>query len=173
MALGAGDIELDVEAARLSKQYALGDCTSSWLESSYLLRVVSGWIIVALAVISLVTSLVPSEHEAGLWPLCLIALPAGGLLIAVRPRSRLVRLYLFEGGAARVANAGPGPRLVVLPWADLTTVRPWFDGDGDLTSCVLRGRSGVKLVLGRHDGAVAPQAITDAAQRVLASQPPA
>ena len=167
-----GRVELDAEADELSRRYPLGDCTSAWLETSYLIRVITGWIIIVISLISLIASLVPSEHDAGTWPLALIALPADGLLIAVRPRSRLVRLYLFEGGVVRVANAGPGPRLVVLPWADLSEVRPRFDSDDDLVSCVLRGRSGIKLTLGRNDGIAAPRAITDAAERVLAGGPP-
>lgn len=167
-----GRVELDAEAEELSRRYALGDCTSAWLETSYLIRVVTGWIVVVISLVNLIASFVPAEHDAGTWLLSLIALPAGGLIIAVRPRSRLVRLYLFEGGVVRAANAGPGPRLVVLPWADLSKVTPRVDSDGDLVSCVLRGRSGIKLALGRNDGTAAPRAITDAAGRVLAGRPP-
>jgi hypothetical protein len=169
----AGDrAELYAEAERLSQRYGLGNCTSAWVKRSYLLRVATGWIIVVLALVNLITSLIPAEHNAGTWPLSLIALPAGALLIWPRPRSRRVRLYLFEGGAARAANAGPGPRLVVLPWADLAKVRPSFDDEDLLTSCELRGHSGTKLVLGNYDTYTARLEIMDAAEQVLAGRPP-
>lgn len=104
--------------------------------------------------------------------LCLITLPFGGLMIGLRPRSRRVRLYLFEGGTARAANAGPGPSLVVLPWADLNKITRRFDNDDDLIRCELRGHSGTKLVLGRYEGTAAPRAIMWAAGQVLAGQSP-
>jgi len=135
-------------------------------------RVVCGWIFVVLALINLITSFIPAEHNAGMWPLSLIVLPAGGLLIWLTPRSRRVRLYLFEGGAARTANIGPGRRLDVLSWADLGKVTPMFDDDDLLTSCELRGRSGTTLVLGRHDTYAARLAIMYAAQQVLAGRSP-
>jgi hypothetical protein len=160
--------ELYTEAERLSQKYPLGNCTSSWQETSYLMRVVLGWIFVAIALINLITSLIPAEHNTGMWPLSLIVLPFGGLMIWLTPRSRRVRLYLFEGGAARTANVGPGPRLVVLSWADLAKVTPMFDDDDLLTSCELRGQSGTKLVLGRHDTYAARLAIMYAAQQALA-----
>jgi hypothetical protein len=164
--------DASAEAADLSRQYGLGNCTSSWLETSYLIRVVTGWTVVAIALITLITSLLPAHRSTGLAGLGLIALLLGGLLIWLRPRSRRVRLYLFESGTARVANAGPGPRLVVLPWADLRKIRPSFDVDHDLIRCELRGHSGTKLMLGRHDGTAAPEAIMQAAERVLAGRPP-
>jgi hypothetical protein len=167
-----GSVDVNAEAADLSRQYGLGNCTSSWLETSYLTRVVTGWIVVAIALITLITLLLSAHRSTGLAGLGLIALPCGGLLIWLRPRSRRVRLYLFEGGTARVANAGPGPRLAVLPWADLSKVKPSFDVDHDLIRCELRGHSGTKLMLGRHDGTAAPQAIMQAAERVLAGRPP-
>ncbi len=68
-------------------------------------------------------------------------------MIGLPPRSRRVRLYLFEGGAARATNAGPGRRVVVLPWADLDKITSRFDDDDLLTSCELRGHSGTKLGL--------------------------
>jgi hypothetical protein len=163
---------LYAEAAGLSQRYALGDCTNAWLETSFLVRVAAGWIIIGISLISLVTSLIPAEHQPGLWPLCLIALPFGALLAGIPPRSRRVRLYLFEGGAARAANTGLWPRQVALPWADLDKVMPTYDVDNDLVSCELRGRSGTRLVLGRHDGYAPPLAIMHAAQGVLASRSP-
>jgi hypothetical protein len=164
--------ELYAEAEALSQQYALGKCTNAWLETSYLARVVFGWIFIVIALINLITSFIPPEHNTGLWPLSLIVLPVGGLMIWIRPRSRRVRQYLFDGGTALAANIGPGPRLVVLPWADLAEVTTSFDDDDLLESCELRGRSGAKLLLGRsnHDGYVARLAITDAAQQVLAGR---
>jgi hypothetical protein len=93
-------------------------------------------------------------------------------MIGLPPRSRRVRLYLFEGGAARAANAGPGRRMVVLPWADLDKITPRFDDEGLLTSCELRGHSGTKLVLGRHEGYAARLAIMRAAEQVLAGRSP-
>jgi hypothetical protein len=162
--------ELYDEAERLGQEHALGDCTSAWLETSYLMRVVCGWIFVVLALINLITSLIPAEHNTGTWPLSLIVLPVGGLMIWLTPRSRRVRLYLFEGGAARAANVGPGRRLVVLPWADLAKVTPVFDDDDLLTSCELRGHSGTELVLGRHDTYAARLEIMHAAQQVLADR---
>ena len=167
-----GSVDVDAEAADLSRRYGLGNCTGSWLETSYLVRVVAGWTVAVIALISLITSLLSAHRSAGLAGLGLIALLPGGLLIWLRPRSRRVRLYLFEGGTARVASAGPGPRLVVLRWADLGTVRPSFDADHDLIRCELRGHSGTRLVLGRHDGTAAPGAIMQAAERVLAGLPP-
>jgi hypothetical protein len=164
--------ELDAEALGLSQQYALGDCTSSWLETSYLLRVTTGWIIIGISVVSLITALVPSEHEASLIPLILIAIPLGALLIWIRPRSRRVRTYLFEGGVARVANIGPGRRLVVLPWPDLENVTAKFDVDDILDRCELRGRSGTKLVLDKYEGYAPRLAIRSAADAVLASRSP-
>lgn len=166
--------ELYAEAEGLSQKFALGNCTSAWLETSYLARVVFGWIFVVLALINLITSLIPAEHNAGTWPLSLIVLPVGGLMIGLPPRSRHVRLYLFEGGVARAANVGPGRRLVVLPWADLAKITTRFDDDDLLTSCELLGYSGTKLVLGqdRHDGYMARLAIMRAAQQVLADRSP-
>jgi hypothetical protein len=164
--------QLYAEAEGLTQKYALGNCISAWLETSYLIRVVCGWIFVVLALINLITSFIPAEHNAGMWPLSLIVLPVGGLMIWLTPRSRRVRLYLFEGGAARVANVGPGRRLDVLPWADLAKVTPIFDDDDLLTSCELRGHSGTKLVLGRHDTYAARLAIMHAAQQTLAGLPP-
>jgi hypothetical protein len=101
-------------------------------------------------------------------------LPVGGLMIWIRPRSRHVRQYLFEGGTVLAANVGPGPRLVVLPWADLAKVTTSFDDDDLLSRCELRVHSGTKLLLGRgnHDGYVARLAIMRAAQQVLAGQSP-
>ena len=165
-------VDVNAEAADLSWQYGLGNCTSSWLETSYLIRVVCGWIVAVIALITLITSLLPAHRSTGLAGLGLIALMSGGLLIGLRPRARRVRLYLFEGGTARVASAGPGPRLVVLPWAHLRTVMPSFDADHDLIRCELRGHSGTRLMRGRHDGTAAPGAIMQAAERVLAGRPP-
>lgn len=165
-------VGLDAEAADLSRQYALGDCIGAWMETSYLARVVAGWVVVIISLISMITSLTPADWDPGLVGLGLIALPFGGLMIWLRPRSRGVRLYLFEGGTARASNAWPGPRLVVLPWADLKKVTPRFDSDGDLIGCDLRGHSGTRLVLGKYDGFAAPQAITHAAERVLAGRSP-
>lgn len=95
-------VDVNAEAADLSRQYGLGNCASSWLETSYLTRVVTGWMMVAIALITLITSLLPAHRSTGLAGLGLIALLFGGLLIWLRPRSRRVRLYLFEGGTARV-----------------------------------------------------------------------
>jgi hypothetical protein len=134
--------------------------------------VITGWIVVAVALISAITALLSAHRNVGLAGLGLIALLLGGLLIRPRPRSRRVRLYLFEGGTARVANAGPGRRLIVLPWADLAKVKPSFDVDHDLVRCELRGHSGTTLMLGRHDGTAAPQAIMLAAEQALAGRPP-
>jgi hypothetical protein len=166
--------ELYADAEELSRKFALGNCTSAWLETSYLMRVVFGWIFVVIALINLITSLIPTEHNAGTWPLGLIVLPVGGLMIGLPPRSRHVRLYLFEGGVARAANVGPGRRLVVLPWADLAKITTRFDDDDLLTSCELLGHSGTRLVLGpeRHDGYVARLAIMHATQQVLAGRSP-
>ena len=166
--------ELYAEAAGLSRQYALGSCASAWLETSYLQRVVWGWIVAGISLISAITSLTPADWDPGMARLGLVALLFGGLLLVPRPRSRRVRLYLYEGGVARATNTGPGPRLAVLRWADLDKVTPSFDVDNDLTSCALYGRSGIRLVLGtaRHDGVIAPEAILRAAERVLASRSP-
>jgi hypothetical protein len=163
---------LYAEAEGLSQQYALGNCTSAWVKTSYLLRVVTGWIFVVLALVNLITSLIPAEHNGGTWPLSLIVLPVGALMIWLPPRSRRVRLYLFEGGAARAANVGPGRRVVVLTWADLAKVTPRFDDDDLLTSCELRGHSGTKLMLGSYDTYAARLAILHAAEQVLAGRPP-
>ena len=43
--------ELDAEA-RLSAKYGLGDCTGSWAETSYLGRVIFGWILLAISAIA-------------------------------------------------------------------------------------------------------------------------
>jgi hypothetical protein len=167
----AGDrAELYAEAEGLSEHYALGTCISAWVKTSYLLRVVTGWIFVVLALVNLITSFIPAEHNAGMWPLSLIVLPVGGLMIWLRPRSRRVRLYLFEGGAARAANVGPGRRLVVLPWTDLARVTPNFDDEDLLTSCELRGYNGTSLVLGNHDTYTARLEIMYAAQQVLGAR---
>ena len=93
-------------------------------------------------------------------------------MIGLPPRSRRVRLYLFEGGAARATNAGPGRRVVVLPWADLDKITSRFDDDDLLTSCELRGHSGTTLVLGRHERYPARLAIMRAAEQVLAGRSP-
>jgi hypothetical protein len=166
--------ELYAEAEALSQRYALGNCTSAWLETSYLARVVFGWIFIVIALITLITSFIPAEHNTGMRPLGLIVLPVGGLMIWIRPRSRQVRQYLFEGGTALAANVGPGPRLVVLPWADLAKVTTSFDDDDLLDSCELRGHSGTKLLLGgsSHDGYVARLAIMRAVQQALAGRSP-
>jgi hypothetical protein len=166
--------QLYAEAEALSQQYALGNCTNAWLETSYLARVVFGWIFIVIALINLITVFIPAEHNAGTWPLSLIVLPVGGLMIWIRPRSRHVRQYLFEGGTALAANVGPGRRPIVLPWADLAKVITSFDDDDLLSSCELRGYSGNTLVLGRgnHDGYVARLAIMHAAQQVLGSRSP-
>lgn len=162
--------ELDAEGLGLSQRYALGDCTSSWLETSYLVRVITGWIIIGISLITLIAQLSPADYQAGLAPLDLIALPLGALLIWIRPRSRRVRMYLFEGGVARVANTSPGRRLVVLPWADLENVTAKFDADDLLDRCELRGRSGTKLVLDKYEAYAASLAIKSAAEAVLANR---
>jgi len=164
--------ELDAEALGLSQQYALGDCTSSWLETSYLVRVITGWIIIGISLTALIAQLSPAYYQAGIAPLALIEIPFGVLLIWIRPRSRRVRTYLFEGGVARVANTGPGRRLIVLPWADLENVTAKFDVDDILDRCELRGRSGTKLVLDKYEGYAPRLAIRSAADAVLASRSP-
>ncbi|HUN32624.1 MAG TPA: hypothetical protein VMU95_11470 [Trebonia sp.] len=164
--------DLNAEAERLGREHALGKCTKAWLGTGFLLRCVFGGIVLGCALISLIASLLPADRNLGLVVLALIALPIGALLLVIPPRSRRLRLYLFEGGAVRASNVGPGPRLVVLPWADLVKITPRFDGDGDLTSCVLRGRSGTRLTLGRPEDMSARDAILQAAQQALAAQSP-
>jgi hypothetical protein len=162
--------ELDAEALGLSQQYVLGDCTGSWLKTSYLVRVIFGWIIIVISLITLIDQLSPADYQAGLAQLALIAIPVGALLIWIRPRSRRVRVYLFEGGVARVANTGPGRRLVVLPWSELDRVTAKVDVDDLLDRCELRGRSGTKLVLEKYDAYPARLAIKSAAEAVLADR---
>jgi hypothetical protein len=58
--------ELDAEALGLSQRYGLGDCTSSWLETSYLVRVITGWIVIVISLIILVAQLSPADYQAGL-----------------------------------------------------------------------------------------------------------
>jgi hypothetical protein len=113
--------EMDAEAARLSVQYGLGDCTGSWDLSGFLTRVVLGWFLIVLVALAGISSLEPmptSEQMTGAAPEILVFLAVGLLLAAIPPRSRRVRLFLFDGGIARVSNLGR--RLVVLPWATWT-----------------------------------------------------
>jgi hypothetical protein len=99
-------------------------------------------------------------------------LAAGVLMAAIPPRARRARVFLFDGGIVRVSNLGR--RLVVLPWADLDTlsVRVVSGYDEDyVAGCVLRGRSGATLTLGRKgDTFYGKEAIIAAAEREIASR---
>ena len=158
----------DAGALQLGEQFGLGECTGSWTETSYLVRVVLGWVFVFVAVIGGIAQLRTAHDRAGVVTEAVIALAVGTLMAAIPPRQRRVRLFLFEGGVVRACNLGQ--RLVVLPWADLDTLTVRVDDEGDVSNCVLRGRSGTRLALGKYDGPPARQAIRDAAEQVLASR---
>ncbi|MCW2932671.1 MAG: hypothetical protein JWM19_3633 [Actinomycetia bacterium] len=90
---------MDAEAARLSAQYGLGDCTGSWDVSGFLTRVVLGWFLVVLVALAWIGSLQPmptSGQMTGAGPELLVSLAVGLLMAATPPRSRRVRLFLRE-----------------------------------------------------------------------------
>jgi hypothetical protein len=171
---------LEIEAQRLGAQYGLGQCTGSWDVTRVRGRVVFGGVLLIVLAVGWViyrTATSPSAHVtaggAG-FLFAAAAVLAGGaavLMMAIPPRSRRVQVFLYEGGMARVSNLQP--RLTVLPWADLDTISVEIVEGYDDTyvgACVLRDRSGNKVMLGSGERGGAREAIMDAAQRVLASR---
>ena len=79
--------EGEAEAARLSAQYGLGDCTDSWDLSGFLARVMLGWGLILLVVLAWIGSLEPmpaSEQMTSTGPALLVFLAAGLLMAAIR-----------------------------------------------------------------------------------------
>ena len=166
--------ERDAEAARLSAQYGLGDCTDSWDLSGFLTRVVLGWILILLVALAGdrlagadACQRADDEAPAGVrrfpggWPAAgsHSAAVAAGAAVPVRRR--------------HCPGEQPGRRLVVLPWGDLDTlsmrVVSGYDGDY-VAGCALHSRSGATLTLGRKgDPFHGKEAIMTAAEQEIAS----
>ena len=170
--------ELGADARRLSAQYGLGECTEAWRVPRLSFRMVLGWIaLVCLAFVGIVRlASAHGQHLVTRGAAEYVVALAVAVLAAVIPRRvRRTRVFLFEGGLVQESNPGPRPRLVVLPWADLDTMRLEVklgksEGQDNVDACVLGGRTGPSLTVGREAGTRTREAVSAAAERVLAGR---
>jgi hypothetical protein len=118
--------KLGPDAQRRSAQYGLGECTEAWRVPRLSVRKALGWIALLSLVIAGIVRLASAhgQHLATRGAVeYLVALAVAALAVAVPRRVRGTRVFLFEGGVVQESNPGPRPLLVVLPWADLDTMR--------------------------------------------------
>jgi len=166
--------ELDEEAERLGARLRLGECRESWVETGTLTRIAIGRFLLVLVVLGGIGALVSPVSRAAVMgggTEFLAFLGFAVLCVAIPPRSRRARLFLFDCGVVRSSNTGR--RLVVLPWEDLETVTLATTAGYDevyISGCVLRGRSGTRMELGRRDSLPGRHRIQAAAQAQIAAR---
>jgi len=165
---------LDAEAERLSARFSLGAGRGSWVETGALTRVAIGRLLLVLLVLAGLGALLSPAGRAvvmaGGTEVVVFAVVAAAC-VAIPPRSRRTRLFLFESGVVRASNVGR--RLIVLPWDDLETVTLATTAGYDevyVSGCVLRGRSGTRMELGRRESLAGRHRVQAAAQAQIAAR---
>jgi len=165
---------LDAEAERLVARFGLGECWGSWNETRWLARVAVGWFLLVLTALAGIGELEATHGQVhvmagGTAILAFVAVLV--LCVAIPPRTRRIRLFLFESGVVRASNVGR--RVTVLPWDDLETVTLTTTAGYDdvyVSGCVLRGRSGARIELDGRDTLPGRRQVLAAAESQVAAR---